>query len=60
MTASPRLTLPLVAMLSLLGASSVSAAAIDRQTETAIPRTGNLYGVGIGVLPAPCHAAGAP
>lgn len=40
MKTSPRLTLPLVAMLSLLGASSVSAAAIDRQTETAIPRTG--------------------
>lgn len=28
------------------------AAAIDKRTETAIPRTGNLYGLGIGVLPA--------
>lgn len=25
---------------------------IDRQTETSIPRTGNLYGLGVGVLPA--------
>jgi outer membrane protein len=44
--------LTLAASLSLLGTAPVGAAAIDKQTETAIPRTGNLYGLGIGVLPA--------
>ena len=44
--------LTLAASLALLGISSAGAAAIDKQTDTAIPRTGNLYGLGIGVLPA--------
>ena len=52
MTTSRPTSLALVGLLSLLGATSASAAAIDKQTETAIPRTGNLYGLGIGVLPA--------
>ena len=34
--------LTLAASLALIGISSAGAAAIDKQTETAIPRTGNL------------------
>lgn len=52
MTTSRPTSLALVGLLSLLGVTSASAAAIDKQPETAIPRTGNLYGLGIGVLPA--------
>lgn len=45
-----RIALILAATLPTLPA--IAADRIDRQTETAIPRTGNLYGLGIGVLPA--------
>ncbi|MDD3354326.1 MipA/OmpV family protein [Zoogloea sp.] len=53
MTHARHLYKPLLGTLLLLGAHPLLASErIDRQTETAIPRTGNLYGLGIGVLPA--------
>ncbi|MCK6392293.1 hypothetical protein [Zoogloea sp.] len=42
----------LLAASTLASLPAIASDRIDRQTETAIPRTGNLYGLGIGVLPA--------
>lgn len=41
----------LTAITSLLATPLLAADRSDRQTETAIPRNGNLYGLGVGVMP---------
>jgi len=52
MVSTRLLALPGTALvLATLGGPALAESRIDRQTETAVPRTQNLYGVGLGVLP---------